>query len=111
MNIIKFIYLLIKSILLVIGSFAIHFVIFFNLISEEKLAALIKENFWSFFNGTFLLGLVVGLIFYFFSILTNYLFRNKLNFTKKRLLLLALIEFIYIVLFSLVLTLMFISID
>lgn len=81
------------------------FAIVFNMLSSVELENRISHHFCNFFTTKFMIGLIVGVVFLILSLLTNLIFRKIIGFSKKRLIIITLIEFTYCVLFSLGMTL------
>ena len=104
MKVARFIYIALKIIITIAGSFAMLLGIVFSLLSKDQLSKLIKEDFWSFFFTKFLIGIIIGFLFYLLSLLINLIFRKRHDFQKRTIKILAIIEIIYFILFSALVT-------
>ena len=100
----KTIYTIIKVAIYLTSSFAMTFAISFNMLSQEQLVKLIKEDLVNFFFTKFLSGLTVGFVFFISSLLINLAFRKRHKLKKKTILKLAFYELAYLIIFCVTVT-------
>lgn len=95
-------YFVVKAINVIIASIFIFIAAVINLMTKEEFRNWISENFIKDFSYRFLFCFCITIFFFLISLLANYLFRPFHGFTNKQMRKIALGEFTYYILFSII---------
>lgn len=88
---------------IIVGIFALigmYFASHFFIGSQENWNNVIKDRFWEFYFSRILFTFIIGGLFFLLSLLLNWIFREKIEFKKK----MVLVELFSIIIIAIVMT-------
>lgn len=103
----KNIFIILKLVVLLLGSVCVFFSAILYLGSDIQLKEALKNDFWNSVLSRFTFSLVVAIIFFLISLLLNFIFRNKHVIAKKRIRQVAVAEMSYYLLLAVGMTVFF----